>query len=82
MKGRTRLSVFGKTIFGSIWDEVTEAWIKLDNKFHNLHSSPNIIRTIKSSRMRWMGHVAHMGEMRNVHKILVSKTECKIEWKT
>jgi hypothetical protein len=35
-------------------------------KLHNLYSSPNIIRVIKSRRMRWAGHVARMGEMRKV----------------
>jgi hypothetical protein len=40
-----------------------------------LNSSANIIRIIKSRRMRWAGHVAHMGEMRNVYKILVGEPE-------
>jgi hypothetical protein len=41
-------------------------WRKLHNeKLHNLYSSPNIIRMIKSRRMRWAGHVARMGEKRN-----------------
>jgi hypothetical protein len=42
-----------------------------------LYASPNIIRVIKSRRMRWVGHVARMGEMRNVYKILVGKPEGK-----
>jgi hypothetical protein len=41
----------------------------------NLYASPNIIRVIKSNRMRWAGHVAHMGEMRNAHSILVRNPE-------
>jgi hypothetical protein len=87
MKGRARLRVFGnrvlKTIFGSTRDEVTGGWRKLDNeKFHNLYTSSNIISMIKSSRTRWMGYVTHRGEIRNVHRILVGKTECKMECKT
>jgi hypothetical protein len=42
-----------------------------------LHSSPNIIRQIKSRRMRWAGHVACMGEERKVYKVLVGKPEGK-----
>jgi hypothetical protein len=42
-----------------------------------LYSSPNIIRQIKSRRMRWAGHVAHMGEERNVYKVLLRKPEGK-----
>jgi hypothetical protein len=47
-------------------------WRKLHNEvLHNLHSSPNIIRQIKSRQLRWAGHVTHMGEERNVYKVLV-----------
>jgi len=42
-----------------------------------LYASPSIIRLVKSRRMRWMGHVAQMGEMRNVYSILVGKPEGK-----
>jgi hypothetical protein len=42
-----------------------------------LYSSPNIIRLIKSKRMRWAGHVAYMGEERKVHRVLVGKPERK-----
>jgi hypothetical protein len=42
-----------------------------------MYSSPNIIRMIKSRRMRWTGHVARMGEKRNAHRILVGKPEGK-----
>jgi hypothetical protein len=46
---------------------VTGSWKKLHNEeLHNLHSSPNIIRMIKSRRMRWAGHVARMGR-RGMH---------------
>jgi hypothetical protein len=51
---------------------------KLHNEeLHNLYSSPNTIRMIKSRRMRWAGHVAQMGERRNAYRILVGKPEGK-----
>jgi hypothetical protein len=46
-------------------------------ELHNLYSSPDIIRQIKSRRMRWAGHVARMGEGRNVYRVLVGKLEGK-----
>jgi hypothetical protein len=46
-------------------------------QFHNLYSSPNIIRMIKSRRMKWAGHVARMGETRNAYRILVVQPEGK-----
>jgi hypothetical protein len=44
-----------------------------NEELHNLYSSPSIIRIIKSRRMRWGGHVARMGEKRNVYRLLVEK---------
>jgi hypothetical protein len=56
-----------RRIFGRKRDEVTGEWRKLHSgEFHNLYSSPDIIRKIKSRRMRWAGHVARMVEGRNV----------------
>jgi hypothetical protein len=56
--------------------EVTGEWRKLHNEeLHILYSSPNIIRQIKSRRMRWAGHVARMGEGRNVYRVLMGKPE-------
>jgi hypothetical protein len=54
----------------------------LQRKFHNdelhsLYSSPNIFRVIKSRRMKWVGHMAHMGEGRDVYRVLVSRSEGK-----
>jgi hypothetical protein len=46
-------------------------------ELHNLYSSPSIIRIKKSRRMRWAGHVARMGEKRNVYRLLVGKPEGK-----
>jgi hypothetical protein len=61
-----------RRIFGPNRDEVTGGWRKLHNEeFHNLYSSPSIIRMIKSRRMRLTGHVARMREKRNVCRILV-----------
>ena len=44
-------------------------------KLHHLYSLPNIVRVVKSRRMRWAGHVACMGEDRGVHRVLVGKSE-------
>jgi hypothetical protein len=53
-------------------------WRKLHNEdLHNLYSSPNIIRIIKSRRMRWAGHEARVREKRNAYRILVGKPEGK-----
>jgi hypothetical protein len=61
-------------IFGPNGDEVTGKWRKLHSgELHNLYSSPDIIRRIKSRRMRWAGHVARMGEGGNVYRVLVGK---------
>jgi hypothetical protein len=49
----------------------------LRNELHSLYSSPNIVRVIKSRRMRWAGHVARMGEGRGVYGILVGGPEGK-----
>jgi hypothetical protein len=66
-----------RRIFGPRRDEVTGEWRKLHNEeLHNLYSSPDIIRQIKSRRMRWAGHVARMEEEK-VYKILVGKPEGK-----
>jgi hypothetical protein len=57
---------------------VTGEWRKMHKEeLHNLYSSPSIIRIINSNRMRWAGHVAQMGEKRNVYRSLVGKPEGK-----
>jgi hypothetical protein len=59
-------------ISGPKRDDVTGDWRKVHNEeLHNLYSSPNIIRMIKSRRVRWTGHVARMGATRNAYRILV-----------
>jgi hypothetical protein len=67
-----------RRIFGPKWDGVPGGWRKLyDEELHKLYSSPNIIRIIKSRRMRWAGHVARMGEKSNMFRLLVGKPEGK-----
>ena len=77
-----RLRVFEngvlRRIFGPKRDEVTGEWRKLHNEeLKGLYSSSNIVRVIKSRRMRWAGHVAPMGEGRGVYRVLVGKPEGK-----
>jgi hypothetical protein len=65
-------------IFAPKRDEVAGEWRKLHNgELHNLYSSPDTIRQIKSRRMRWAGHVARMGVGRNVYRVLVGKARRK-----
>ena len=67
-----------RRIFGPRRDEVTGEWRRLHNdELNDLYSSPNIVRVIKSRRMRWAGHVAHMGQERGVYRVLVGKLEGK-----
>jgi hypothetical protein len=67
-----------RRIFGPRRDEVTGEWRKLHNEeLIVLYSSPNIVRVIKSRRMRWAGHVARMGEERGAYRLLVGKPEGK-----
>jgi hypothetical protein len=67
-----------RRIFTPKIDEVREEWRKLHSEeLHILYSFPNIIRQIKSRRLRWTGHVACIGEERNVYKVLMGKSEGK-----
>jgi hypothetical protein len=67
-----------RRIFGLKSDELTGERRKMHNgELHNLYSSPDIIRQIKSRSMRWAGHVARMGEGRNVYRVLVGKPDGK-----
>ena len=78
LREERRLRVFEnrvlKRLFGPKRDEVTEEWRKLHNEeLWDLNSLPNILRVVKSRRMRWAGHVARMGEGRGVHRVLVGE---------
>jgi hypothetical protein len=67
-----------RRIFGPKRDKVTGEWRKLHNEeLHDLCSSPNTVRVIKSRRMRWTGHVARVGEERGLYRVLVGKPEGK-----
>jgi hypothetical protein len=77
-----RLRVFEnrvlRRVFGPRRDEVTGEWRKLHNdELNELYSLPNIVRVVKLRRMRWAGRVAHMGEERGVHRVLVGKPKGK-----
>ena len=70
-----------RRIFGPRRDEVTGEWRRLyTEELNDLYSSPNIVRVIKSSRMRWARHVARMGEESGVYRVLVGKPEGRIRW--
>ena len=65
-------------IFGVKRNEVTGEWRRLHNEeLNDFYCSPNIVRVIKSRRMRWVGYVARMGEGRGVYRGLVRKPEVK-----
>ena len=70
-----------RRIFGPRRDEVTGEWRRLHNEeLNDLYFSPNIVRVIKSRRMRWAGHLARMGRDRGVYSILVGKPEERDHW--
>jgi hypothetical protein len=80
LRKECRLEVFEnrvlRRIFGLRKNEVTREWRILHNEeLIDLYSSPNIVRVIKSRRMRWAGHVARMRESRGAYRVLVGKPE-------
>jgi hypothetical protein len=80
LREERRLRVFEnkvlRRIFGPKRDEVRGEWRRLHNKeLYALYSSPNIIRVMKSRRLRWAGNVARMGERRGAYRALVGKPE-------
>jgi hypothetical protein len=65
-----------RSVFGPKRYEVTGEWRKLHNeKLSDLFSLPNIVRVVKSRRMRWVAHMARMGKGIDVHRVLVGKPE-------
>jgi hypothetical protein len=82
LRKERRLKVFEnrvlRRVFGPKRDEVTGEWRKLYNEeLNDLYTLPNIVRVVKSRRMRWAWHVARMGEGRGVHRVLVGKPKGK-----
>jgi hypothetical protein len=82
-----RLRVFENRVlrrmFGPKRDKVTGEWRKLQNgELHNLYSSPDIIRQIKSRRMQWAGHVAHVGVGETCAGFWWESRKEKTAWKT
>ena len=80
LREECRLRVFKnrvlRMIFGPKRDDITGEWRRLHNEeLYDVYSSLNIIRVIKSRRMRWAGHAAFMGDRRGVHRILVGSSE-------
>jgi hypothetical protein len=82
LKEERRLRVFEnrvlRRVFGPKRDEATGEWRKLHNEeLSDLYTLSSIVRVVKSTRIRWAGHVARMGEGRGVHRFLVGKPEGK-----
>jgi hypothetical protein len=70
-----------RRVFGPKRGEATWEWRKLHNEeLNDLYSLPNIVRVVKSRKMRWVGYVACMGEESGVHRALVGKPEGKSHW--
>jgi hypothetical protein len=89
MGAKVGLSLLGRKIFENrvlrmIFRpkrEEDSSWRKLHNdELHNLYPSPNIVRGVKSRRMRWAGHVARMGEGEVVYRVLVGRPEGWRHW--
>jgi hypothetical protein len=65
-----------RRIFGAMRVKVTGEWRELHSEdLNDLYCSPNIVLVIKSRKMRWVGHVAHVGERRGAYRVLVGKLE-------
>jgi len=78
LRKERRLRVFQnrllRRIFGPKRDEETREWRKLQNEEPNdLYCSPSTVQVIKSRRMRWAGHVAHMGEKKGIYRVLMGE---------
>jgi hypothetical protein len=69
-----------RRIFG-LKREVDRSWRKLHNdELHSLYSSPNIVRVIKSRRMRWLGHVAPMGDGKVFTEFWLGSPKVRSHW--
>jgi hypothetical protein len=83
-EGGTQTEVIENRVLRRIFGPKREedgSWRKLHNdEHHSLHLSPNIVRVIKSRRMRWAGHVTRRGERRGVYRLLVGRSEGKKYW--
>ena len=82
LREKHRLRVFKNKVLRKIFrakgDEIIGEWRELHNaELHALYSSPNIIRNLKSRRLRWAGHVVRMEQFRNAYRVLVGKPETK-----
>ena len=85
MREERRLRVFENRVLRRVFspkrDEVTVEWRKLHNEeLNDLYSLTNIVRVVKSRRMRWEGHVARMGEDRVVHRVLWGSLRKRGHW--
>ena len=85
LREERRLRVFENGVLRRIFepkrDEATGEWRKLHNEeLKGLYSSPNIVRVIKSRRMRWAGHVARIGDGRGVYRVLVGNRRVRDRW--
>jgi len=80
LREERRLRVFENRVMRSIFrtrkEQVTREWRKLHNEeLNDLHSAHNIFWVIKSRRKKWAGHLARVGERRDVYRVLVGKSE-------
>jgi hypothetical protein len=79
-----RLRVFENSVLRKIFGPKREedgSWRKLHNdELHSLYSTPNIVRIIKSRRMRWAGHVARMGKWRGVYRFWLGSPKVRDHW--
>ena len=87
LREELRLRVFENRVLRRIFwpkrDEVTGEWRKLHNEgLNDLYCSLNIVRVIKSRRMRWAGHVASMRESRGVYRDLMGNLRERATWET
>jgi hypothetical protein len=78
LKEKRRLRLRRRKTFGSERDEVTGEWRKIHNEMINdLYYSTHIIWVIRSRTMRWMGHVARLGDRRGAYRVLVGRPKGK-----